>query len=265
MSQTLKADSLALWRLARDVEPNGIDRDTAARLLSKEGQALSDHLFRLTKVGYLTRDGLYGQGRWRIGNRVPNGEQLAPPPPPPAPPPPPPASPLPKGKSDNGDDDLQDRREPVKGVPPGVPNSVFALGSMAAQLPPEATLPDFTALPPAPVPTAAADLSGWKPAKPLVASAEAAPAAHDQAELPEVLQHHVRMFDGQPWSGTVTQVTQGVPRFSLGSDGTFAIEFNNPGRITRLNPEATRAMFSFLDRLGGLDLTRLVTEPEAAS
>lgn len=59
---------------------------------------------------------------------------------------------------------------------------------------------------------------------------------------------------------------QGLPVFQLHSDGSFVIAYSDfPGHHVRLQPDATRAMFSFLDRIGGLDLTRLVTEPEATS
>ena len=138
-----------------------------------------------------------------------------------------------------------------KGVPPGVPNSVFHMGQLSAE----------AAAAPAPTPASVMRLG-------------------DSFDGLEARGYHVPRFDGEParagpgpWRDPPKPTApQGevfkprTPHFELHSDGVLVIDPAGDGTdpIT-LPPTLTRHLFRWLDCIGGLQLSRLVaTEASAA-
>lgn len=178
------------------------------------------------------------------------------------------------GREELADDDTEALfapRQPVNGVPPGVPNSVFAIGAQFAGLPP----PRFD-LDPAVgtlVALATADYQvgqvmlppGFGPKLPAapapapVPREPLAPARNGVPVLPAALLT-------PPAPPAPPAPAKPAPMFALYSNGSLVIRnVGNKPEPFELPPDATRALFRWLDRLGGTDLTSLCSSQGAAS
>lgn len=239
--QPLGEKSLRVWRLVA-AHPKGI----SMQMLVERLRGVLDRLpvkhtltsLKLTDyvkyVGNGTRWGL-----WHITGKLPIGEDA-------------PAWFAETCLSD-GHDDTDDGAAPAAapaaaGLPPGAVNSVFSLGAAlgAASTDAGQAAPESAAATPAAVPAPAADPahpSNWQPAA--------------VRQLPAI----------KPSLGAaVTTQLSGQrrePVFTLDSAGHLTID---DGRydVVKLDPPCTRALFRWLDRMGGLDLGRLVGEASAA-
>lgn len=207
-----------IWRFVRDCGEAGTTSSVLHTKFDVVGErtATTKRINNLVLMGFLKGAGPNCNRQYTITAKCPVGQMLQPH----APAlPKPEAAPSPakshkaarKPPGDAADDDSTEElfapRVPVSGVPPGVPNSVFALGDMAAGLPPA-----HNGVPP---PLSAAALA-MQPAP--------APA----------------------------------PRFALQSTGELVIQYPGPEALPiELPPDVTRALFRFLDLLGGTSLNRL--------
>lgn len=205
----MHAATAEIWRYVRDC-----GEATASVLRTKfhvagDGNATTKRIGNLVLMGFLKGSGPGGNGNrlYTITAKCPVGQSLQPHAP--ALPQPATAAKSHKAGGNAADDEDTERlfapRDAVPGVPPGVPNSVFALGDMAAGLPPARN-----GVPP---PLSAAALAP-----------QPAPA----------------------------------PRFALQSTGELVIQYPGPQAAPiELPPDVTRALFRFLDRLGGTSLNSL--------
>lgn len=259
----IKPNNLLVWRAIAAGGPNGLAREQVVehfhRHLDREAVLLA--ITCLRQVGYIKFVGTRHFGCW-VASRVPRDE-LAPR--------------WMIGQAE-GDEDKDDEAEPeaprtpVEVQMPARPASVFNVGeegipcSVRRRPGRPSTAPAAHAV--AAVPAAATGQGGYAaglgwvapPAaqcKPEPAAAPAAPAEPPPAvattapppspTAPSPCAQHP--LDAEPRQS---------PHFALHSDGTFEIHVDDGNDYVVLRPDTTRAMFRWLDRLGGTHLSRAV-------
>lgn len=216
MTVPMHAETIKVWAAIAAAGQAGVRRLALIEQLGLQPphDAFNKRLSNLVQQDYISR-GSAGEGGflYKATGKVPPGAASA------------------AAVADGEDldtDHLFKRREPVKGVPPGVPNSVFALGDSASTGVRSAVGTEF----------AATTLDGVDIDHVHQVIAEAAGLPHAQ--------------------GVVSNVAKtGEPHFELHSNGTLVI-WTTARSWTTLKPDVTRAFFAWLDQLGGLHLQRLL-------
>ena len=212
--------------------PEGISSEALrAQLHDIPAAKVTGRLSNLSVQGYLKAEGMGRGTLWRTTQLVPKAfMQRA------------------TADADDSTDALFKVPPPPSGVPRGVANSVFALGSMMAGAVGSATetVGDVLAEAGATVAAVTAPAAAPKPAH--------APAAEPASAAPGlgwVAAQEVARADSQP-------------RFELHSEGILVIDPAGDGaEPIALTPTVTRALFRWLDRIGGLQLADLVEEAAA--
>lgn len=250
----LKESSLLVWRVVAAAGPGGcgrqhiidrlhprLDRDPVIAAVASLGQ-----------TRYIISSGPGTLAKWSV-KRVPLGEAT------------PPwmleAADTGSAAGNADDDDELGAREPAKVQLPARPASVFTLGEegipgdvRVRRGPRSPATADDTAPKPAGLGWVAPPAAQCKPepaaappapAEPSPAVATTAPPPSPTAPSP-CAQHPL---DAEPRQS---------PHFALHSDGTFEIHVDDGNDYVVLRPDTTRAMFRWLDRLGGTHLSRAV-------
>ncbi len=222
-----------MWRAVRDAGVDGIKPDElrarVADLVAGVDEAnLKNRLQYLKTAGYLSFKGQRRTGVWNLGTKVPKGE-------------------LPTPGADPTDGiDLSVHEEPeaelegplskaVQGVPKGVPNSVWALGQVAE--PTQA---------PRSEPVDLGERPTWHLMQTDAAGNRSAVVSSTHPSRPEPL---------PALHGECAE-----PRFALDSHNRLSID---DGSVIVFEPHVTRALFRWLDRLGGTNLARITAEEGA--
>jgi hypothetical protein len=213
----MHALTLQVWRFVRDAGTSVGLAELHKRfdVGHQDYKATSKRLCNLVTGGYLKSEGTSQAKtlRYRVTEFAPVGQSVVPNSPALA------ATAAPKAAV--LDDDRADtyRRPPgVKGVPPGVPNSVFALGALASG-------------------------QAGEQANPL-----------PQHKLPPAR-------NGTPAALPPALLAPAQPCFALRSTGELVIQYPGPQAAPiELPPDVTRALFRFLDLLGGTSLNRLAAQ-----
>jgi hypothetical protein len=250
-------DTIAVWELVRKAGPEGLLR-TEIKAALPDDTEVHKRLFNLSQRGYLVHEGAGGESRYKPTSKEPckatlatvkAGAQRS-------------AKPVaassPAPSTGAVDEDPEDamrreaRSKTPQGVPPGVPNSVFDLGrtlcgGKSAGLPEAAAEAAPVAAPtsaPAPAALSAAQRAGlpWNQ-----------PAQLDIPTLGKLPAHLTPRKPAAPPDAAPPE-----PRFELHSDGVLLIDPAGDGaEPIALHPTVTRHLFRWLDRIGGLRLSRL--------
>jgi hypothetical protein len=233
--RVMHASTVDVWKLIQQAGPNGLSMDEIKAALPN----LTDVPKRVTNLrgmSYIRPTSAEKRPRYAVTSKVPLAA-------------------IASGKALEDDASVEAelraeaRSKAVHGVPPGVPSSIFHLGQMHAT--------SASAEP------TAADVAKAAPAPAAPAPAPAGPFSLPRLEIPTLKPLRAQLQARQPaepdrsMGGPVRQAP--TPRFELHSDDALLIDPAGDGAepIT-LTPTVTRHLFRWLDRIGGLQLSRLV-------
>ncbi len=232
--------TLQLWQRLHAAGAEGLLR-TELREEFPGRDDLAKRLANLVTLGYVLQQGKYNEARFTATTKVPPSATKA-------------ADEAAARKAEDPEDAMrrEARSKTPQGVPAGVPNSVFDLGrtlcgGKSAGLPEAAAEAAPVAAPPsAPAPAAlsAAQRAGlpWNQ-----------PAQLDIPTLGKLPAHLTPRKPAAPPDAAPPE-----PRFELHSDGVLLIDPAGDGtEPIALHPTVTRHLFRWLDRIGGLQLSRV--------
>ncbi len=226
--------------------PQGILREDLKAKITVDS-VLSKRLDNLIFHGYVIKQGKHNKARFIATGKVPSDATAA----------------DAEAAIDGGDPEAAMRadalRKTPKGVPPGVPNSVFALG---------AVLNGATTSAAAAEAAGAALLAEPAPAPKRELGTTAAfpwnqPPKLDIPTLGQLPGHLVPRKPAAEPEGVLPKPP--TPRFELHSDGVLVIDPAGDGiEPIALPPTLTRQFFRWLDRIGGLQLSQLLEDEAPA-